>query len=61
MVCPVCIGAALSQTMPAVVAAVSGATAAKLAYQKATVNKASLKVAKPSKIWTGRSAVKGQK
>ena len=34
MVCPVCIGAALAQTGPAVMAVVSGATAAKLAFSK---------------------------
>lgn len=37
MVCPVCIGAALAQTGPAVMAVVSGATAAKLAFPKRAV------------------------
>lgn len=36
MVCPVCIGAALTQSIPAVVAAVGGATATKLAFDRNT-------------------------
>ena len=40
MVCPMCIGAALAQTGPAVIAVVSGATAAKLAFSKGAVKPA---------------------
>ena len=34
MVCPMCVGAAVAQSAPVIVAAVSGATAARLAFQK---------------------------
>ncbi len=61
MVCPVCIGAALSQTVPAVVAAVSGATATKLAFQKAAVKRVPVNNPVPSRRWTGQSAIKGRK
>lgn len=40
MVCPMCIGAALAQTGPAVIAVVSGATAARLAFSKGAVKPA---------------------
>jgi len=61
MVCPICIGAALSQTMPAVVAAVSGATAAKLAYQKAVVIRTPPKTSVHTRRWTGQPTVDRRK
>ena len=61
MVCPICIGAALAQTMPAVVAAVSGATAAKLAYQKAVVVRTPPKTSVHTRRQTGQPVVHRRK
>jgi len=42
-----CVGAAVAQTAPVIVAAVSGATAAKLAFQKHFDKKLSTKPSRP--------------
>ena len=59
MVCPMCIGAALAQTGPAVIAVVSGATAANLAFSKGAI-KAAQKEAVVGKGPT-RQSVKAKK
>lgn len=61
MVCPICIGAALAQTGPAVIAVVSGATAAKLAFSKSVAKKPAQKEAVAGKEWTRQSSVKARK
>jgi len=47
--------------MPAVVAAVSGATAAKLAYQKAVVIRTPPKTSVHTRRWTGQPTVDRRK
>lgn len=61
MVCPICIGAALAQTGPAVVAVVSGATAAKLAFSKGVVKQPAQKEAVAGKKRIHQSTVKARK
>lgn len=60
MVCPICIGTALAQTGPAVVAVVSGATAVKLAFTKVPVKKPDQKEAVAGKKWFHQSTVKAR-
>lgn len=47
MVCPICVGATIAQTAPVVVAALSGATAARMAFHKQAEKRTTVKLARP--------------
>ena len=56
MVCPMCVGAAVAQTAPVIVAAVSGATAAKLAFRKHFDRKLSANPTRPLHPASGKGS-----